>query len=448
MSHDPSSGPDHRGDVGGDSDDIIDRGERFAIVGAGFCGVGVAAAFRRRGIDFDVLEANDAVGGNWYGGVYDGVHIVSSRKTTEFPGFPMPAEWPDFPSGAQMLAYLRSYADHCQLGPHMELRTRVEYAEPVAPGHPDERWVLRVRTPAGVERRRYRGLVVAIGHHWDRRFPDYPGEFAGEIIHAKDYRSPDVLRGRRVLVIGGGNSGCDIAVEAAQAADRAHISLRRGYWFMPKTFFGRPVVELMSPWMPLWMQRRMVKAIAAVRFGDYRRYGLELPDHEPFEHHPTINSLLLDALRDGRVAPHPDVARYAGDTIEFVDGQRAAIDLVVCATGYHQTVPLLPPGTVPIVDNVPQLVSDLVRPELRNLYVFGVSQARYGAGPLIGEGARTLAALVEVQRQLRHPVGRLLVKLGKKYPTSDLRGPFQLMRDARMGRYFAPLFPTLERWLG
>src|SRR5688572_20434415 len=184
--------------------------DKHAIIGAGFCGLGVAAAFQREGIPIDIFEAADDLGGNWYHGVYESVHIISSRKTTEFAEFPMPEDWPDFPSAAQMLEYLRAYAAHFDLRRHIAFNTRVERVAPAGDGA----WEVTV----GGERRVYGGVVVCNGHHWDRRWPEYPGSFAGKMIHSKDYKRADELRGKRVLVLGGGNSACDIAVEAARVA--------------------------------------------------------------------------------------------------------------------------------------------------------------------------------------------------------------------------------------
>ncbi|MCA9514839.1 MAG: NAD(P)/FAD-dependent oxidoreductase, partial [Myxococcales bacterium] len=187
---------------------VVDREDRVLVVGAGFTGLGAAAALVRNGVPHDQVEADDDVGGNWYHGVYDSVHIISSRKTTELPDWPMPPDWPDFPSAAQMLAYLRGYADHAGLRPRLELRTRAADIRP-APDRPG-RWLVTITGPAGEpETRLYRAVVVANGHHWNRRFPDYPGlrdRFAGELIHSKDYRRAADLAGKRVLVIGGGNS--------------------------------------------------------------------------------------------------------------------------------------------------------------------------------------------------------------------------------------------------
>jgi hypothetical protein len=420
---------------------------RHAIVGAGFSGLGVAAAFARQGIAFDVFEADDDVGGNWHHGVYENVHIISSRKTTEYTDWPMPADWPDFPSAAQMLAYLRGYAEHWQLRPHIAFRTKVALVAP-APGA-DGRWDVTLEHADGTrETRRYGGVVVANGHHWDRRFPDYPGSFTGETIHSKDYKTHAALAGKRVLVIGGGNSACDIAVEAARSARASHISMRRGYWFLPKTMLGVPTAELMRPWMPLGLQRAIVKSAVRVIVGRYEAYGLAAPDHEPFERHPTINSELLHQLRHGRIAAHPDIRRWDGRFVEFVDGTRAEIDLVVCATGYHVSFPFLAEGVVGFDRHgMPRLIGGMMPPAHKNLYVFGVGQPRYGAGPLISAGADMLCSMVATQKQLAHPLGAVMERLGARPPRTHIQDPFQILRQVRISKTILPRLPAIEGWL-
>jgi len=343
-----------------------------------------------------------------------------------------------------MLTYLRGYADHHQLRPHIEFRTRVQKVEPAFKDSDDGRW--RVTLESG-ESRVYGGVVVCNGHHWNKRMPEYPGRFEGPILHSKDYKRPDVLRGKRVLVIGGGNSACDIAVEAARFASAAHISMRRGYWFVPKTMFGVPTVELMRPWMPAAVQRRFIKALVRVFVGRYSDYGLAEPDHEPLEHHPTINSELLYHLRHGRITPHPDVARWDGNEVEFVDGARAPIDLVVAATGYHVSFPFLADGILEWRRGMPVLIGGVVPPGRRNLYVFGLGQPRYGAGPLISAGADLLCVMVRTQEQLANPLGSVLERMGARSPRSYLQDPFALLRQMKIGRQVLPRLPRLERLL-
>ncbi|MDQ3651774.1 MAG: NAD(P)/FAD-dependent oxidoreductase [Acidobacteriota bacterium] len=173
---------------------MYERAEMMAVVGAGPLGLAVAKALHDASIPYEQIEADDDIGGNWYHGVYRTAHIISSKKTTEFADYPMPQHYPDFPNARQMLEYLRDYADAFDLRPRIQFNTKVTVARPLSDG----RWELELD---GGERRIYKGLIVCNGHHWDKRFPDYPGEFAGELIHSKDYRQPEQLAGRRVLVI-------------------------------------------------------------------------------------------------------------------------------------------------------------------------------------------------------------------------------------------------------
>lgn len=414
--------------------------QKHAIIGAGFSGLGVMAAFRRAGIPFDAFEAEADLGGNWRHGVYETVHLISSRRTTAYADFPMPEEWPDFPGAAQMLAYLRAYADRWQLRPHIRFGARVTRVARAADGFDV--------TVGGGPPQRYRGVVVCNGHHWDARLPRWPGRFDGEILHSKQYKRPAQLEGKRVLVVGGGNSACDIAVEAARFAQSAHISLRRGYWFLPKTMLGIPTIELIKPWMPVALQRVMMRGLLRIIVGRYEQYGLPRPDHELFEHHPTVNSELLYFLRHGRIAARPDVTALHGREVEFADGRREPFDLIVCATGYEVSFPFLDPGLLRWKDGMPQLIGP-ASPDHAGLYVFGLGQPRYGAGPLISAGAELLCDLVRAQERLQAPAGLLLRRLGGRPYRSWVQDPMRLLRQVRVARMLVPRLPAIEpllRW--
>jgi Flavin-binding monooxygenase-like len=415
--------------------------EQFALVGAGPIGLTVARALAQRAIPYVQFETAHDVGGNWRDGVYETAHIISSRRTTEFTDYPMPSSYPDFPSAAQMLEYLRDYARHYDLERSIVFGTTVTKAEPVTRAGA-ERWELAF---ANGEHRVYKGVIACVGHHWDRRWPSYPGSFAGELIHSKDYKSPEQLRGKRVLTIGGGNSACDIASEAARVGASSHLSNRRGYWFLPKTMFGVPVVELVQPWMPLWLQRFFLRAVLAVAIGDYRRYGLQKPDHAIFEHHPTINSELLHYIKHGRITPHPDIARYDGEYVEFIDGARERFDLIVAATGFHQTIPFLSTDIVPVEGPIVKLYGSMMSDRYRNLYVFGWAQARYGFGPLVSPGADLLAEVILAQARMRHPIGAVLKKMGARLPSTHLIDPHRALRDIRRARKRLPMLVKMEK---
>ena len=309
--------------------------EKYLIIGAGFVGLGMAEALKTEGMAYDQVDASDDIGGNWHHGVYETAHIISSKKITQFSHFPMPEDYPDFPSAQNMQDYLHAFADHFDLRQHIQLNCTVQYVRPVE----NNQWEV---TLAHGEQRLYKGVVLCNGHHWSKRFPKFEGHFQGDIIHSKDYKHPDQLRGKRVLVIGGGNSACDIAAEAARVGAKSTISLRESVWFIPKSFAGTPAADLTKWWMPEWYQRLMTHVIIRLSLGTHADYGLPKPKYRLFEKHPTINNEVPYYLKHGRLQARPAVRELAGQEVEFVDGQRHAFDLIVCATGYNVAYPFLP----------------------------------------------------------------------------------------------------------
>ncbi len=419
----------------------VDRGDVMLVLGAGPTGLAMARALGERGIPYQQVEATHDVGGNWAHGVYETAHIISSRKTTEFADHPMPADYPDFPSGKQMHAYFRAYAEHFHLYDHLRFGAEVTHAEEAAGGG----WQVTFRDGT-VER--YKGLVVCNGHHWARSFPAWTADFTGEVLHSKDYKRPDQLRGKRVLVVGGGNSGCDLASEAARVGATADWSLRRGYWFLPKTLFGRPSVEIMTPWMPVFAQRLLLRGVVRVVVGRYADYGLPEPDHALFDAHPSISTEVFHALKHGTLHPRPDVRAVSGQTVTFADGTTATYDLVALGTGFDLSYPFLPPGTVPVVGKVPQLYAGMLRPEHRHLWVMGGQQARYGIGPLLRPLGQLLADWIPLQDELTVPLGELLRRTGEQIPTTHLVDPHAAIRRMALGRKLVPLLRWRARHLG
>lgn len=420
---------------------MTDHSNKFLVIGAGPCGLGVAKALLEAGIPYCQVEADGEVGGNWYHGVYDSAHIISSRKTTEYPDFPMPAGYPDFPSRAQMADYYRLYADAFGLRPNIEFNTKVVMCRPLA----DDRWEVEF---ASGEKRVFKGVVVCSGHHWDRRFPSYPGEFTGEMMHSKDYRDLTQLAGKRVLVIGGGNSACDVVSEAARVASEAHLSLRRGYWFLPKTLFGKPSAESPAIYLPIFLQRPILKIMLRIVIGKYSDYGLPYPDHKIFEHHPTVSSEVLHYLKHGRIKPHGDIERFDGKMVRFADGTDLEIDTIVCATGFYVSFPFLPEGLVPVKNgNIAQLYAGSVLPTHKNIYVFGTQQIRYGIGPLITPAAGLIAKMIFLQEKMELPIGLVMKESGVKLPKTHLVDPIATFRRMKVANWTLPLLLRKERRL-
>lgn len=413
--------------------------DKIAIVGAGPVGISAARALKARNIPYDQYESADRIGGNWRDGVYKTAHIISSRKTTEFPDFPMPSTFPDFPSAAQMLEYIESYARHFHLYESIIFNTSVENVLPSANG----KWQLRLSDGT---QKVYDGVIICNGHHWDRRWPSYEGEFGGELIHSKDYKEPSQLTDKRVLVIGGGNSACDIVCEAARVARSATISLRRGYWFLPKTIYGKPTAELLDTWMPVWLQRIYIRILLRIVIGNYKKYGLPEPDHEIFEHHPTINSELLHYLKHGTVKPKPDIKRFDGQTVEFMDKTKEEFDMVICATGFNVSIPFLAPDIVQIEGPLVKTQWGVVAPHHRQLYVYGWAQARYGFGPLLTPGSELIADLILLQGQLQNPLGEVLARMRQPVRNTHLIDPMETLRQIKAAKSMLWLIPLVDKY--
>lgn len=312
--------------------------ERVCVVGAGPAGLSAARALKRLRIPYDQFERHSDVGGIWDldnpgTPMYESAHFISSRKLSGFFDFPMPDDYPDYPDNRQILGYTRSFAAAYGLRDAIRFGTAVDDVEPAGTG-----WTVTLRDGS---RHPYRAVVCATGVTWQPRTPVHPGTFAGEIRHSSTYRSPAEFRGRRVLVVGLGNSGADIACDAAASADAAFISVRRGYHVIPKHIFGIPSDEFGSrgPQVPIRLERPAFAALLRLLQGDLTRLGLPRPDHKLFESHPLLNTQLIHHLQHGDVAVRPDVARLEGDRVRFTDGSTEKADLILYATGYDWAIP-------------------------------------------------------------------------------------------------------------
>ena len=411
------------------------------IIGAGPCGLSHAKALADANIDYEQVEADTQVGGNWYHGTYRTAHIISSRKTTEFTDFPMPADYPDFPSQRQMGDYYKLYADTFGLRERIEFNTKVTAVKPRG----DELWDIEL---ANGEQRVYKGVLVCNGHHWHKRFPSYPGEFTGEYIHSKDFKDPKQLADKRVLVIGGGNSACDVVSEAARVSTCAHLSLRRGYWMTPKTVFGKPSIESPLMHLPLSIQRLLLRLLLRVVIGKYEDYGLPKPDHKIFEKHPTISTEIFHYLKHGRIKPRSDVERFDGKTVYFKDGTCDEYDMIVAATGFYVSFPFLPAGMVPMKnEQLPLLYAGCVLPAYKHFYLIGTQQVRYGIGPLLTPGSKLVAKMIKMQDEMQLPIGLVLKESGYKLPDTHLVDPIASLRRMRIANYTLPTLLRKERKL-
>jgi hypothetical protein len=261
-----------------------------------------------------------------------------------------------------------------------------------------------VTTSAGTTTR-YTGVVIASGHNRVPRWPAIPGSFAGTLLHAADYKSPTHpvgIAGKRVLVIGGGNSGCDIAVEVSEHAACAVHSTRRGYHVVPRFILGRPAdvrgERLLAMRAPLWLRRMVSLRMIDRTIGLPWRHGLPLPDHRLFETHPIVNDELFSQIDAGALEPTGDVAAFAGDEVVFTDGSRRPFDVVICATGYRIEHPFIAPEHLAAGGGVPRLFMHLLHPTHDDIAVVGLIQPDSGQWGITDVQAQLVARMARAAR--------------------------------------------------
>jgi dimethylaniline monooxygenase (N-oxide forming) len=382
---------------------------QVCVIGAGSSGIAAAQALHARGVGFDCFEAGSTVGGNWryrndngMSSAYESLHINTSRDAMQYKAFPMPEHLPDYPSHWHVAQYFDDYVDHFGLRDKITFRTEVVKVVPVPEGYDV---TLRGRNahgePTEPEERRYRHVIVANGHHWDPRWPEpsFPGAetFPGRQIHAHYYRTPDVLAGRRVLVLGIGNSATDIAVESSRVAEKTILAMRRGAHIVPKFVFGVPTDHLTDSVLargPLLVQQLAMTALLRVTQGRITDYGLPKPDHAVLHAHPTVSDDLLTRLGHGDLDVRPNIDRFEGSKVFFVDGSAHEVDVVIYCTGYKVTFPFLDERVVRTKDNHVDLYRRVVDPEHPGLYFVGLVQPIGAIMPLAEVQSAWVADLV------------------------------------------------------
>jgi flavin-binding monooxygenase-like protein len=380
----------------------VTGGTKVCIIGAGCSGITTAKRLQDHGIAYDQFELSDDVGGNWYfrnpngrSAVYESLHIDTSKTRLQFEDFPVPQEWPDFPSHRLMHDYFRAYVDHFGLRDAITFGVGVDRAVRTASG-----WDVTLSTG---ETRAYTDLVVANGHHWKPRLPDYPGTFDGVLMHSHAYVSPFEpveLRGKTVVVVGMGNSAMDIASElsAPWMAERLYVSARRGVWVLPKYRNGQPADKVMAPPdipkdVALAASRELIRGLV----GNMSDYGLPEPDHEPLAAHPSVSADFLTKAGSGDIHMLPEITALDGRTVHLADGSSVEADVIICATGYEMSFPFFDPADVvlhPDSEHRYPLFKRMIKPGVDHLFFMGLAQSSPTIVNLAEQQSKLLAALL------------------------------------------------------
>jgi len=306
------------------------------VIGAGPAGLAVAACLRRAGRDATILERADAVGSSWRRH-YDRLHLHTDRGHSELPGLGFPAGTPRWPSRAQVVDYLDGYARHHALD--IRFGTRVTRIAPAG-----DEW--RIATGEGEHRARH--VVVATGYTRVPVVPTWPGRerFRGPVVHSSEYRNGAPYRGQRVLVVGFGNSGGEIAIDLHEHGARADLAVRSAVNVISREILGLPAlaIGIALAWLPARVADAMAAPMVRLSVGNIEKLGFRKLPHGPItqikEHHriPLIDVGTLALIRAGEVAVRPDVRELDDGGVVFADGSREPYDAIIAATGFRPRV--------------------------------------------------------------------------------------------------------------
>lgn len=394
--------------------------KRVCIIGAGPSGIAAIKNISEKGIDVVAYDFNHDVGGNWiynenesHSSVFETTHIISSKSLSEYADFPFAPTVADYPSHEELYNYFQDYATHFNLYRYIEFNTLVEACTLLS----DHRWQVKTSCNGKEKVDYFTDLVVCNGHHWKPKLPRYPGKFTGEFLHSHQYKKAAPFTDKKVLVIGGGNSACDVAVETSRVSKQTTISWRRGYRILPKFIMGKPsdVFASRMTFLPIRLRNLLAGVLVRITTGPNAVYGLPPVKHKFGETHPTVNSELLYKIRHGKVKPKPDIDRFDGKKVWFKDGTVDSFDAIIACTGFVLSHPFFKKDFIDYSSGPVPLYLKMFHPEYTNLYFIGMfqplgciwpgaeQQSKLAALALTGQWKRPSDIKKRCAREVSHP---------------------------------------------
>ncbi|KAJ6711045.1 INDOLE-3-PYRUVATE MONOOXYGENASE YUCCA3-RELATED [Salix koriyanagi] len=319
------------------------------IVGAGPSGLATAACLRDQGVPFAVLEKEDCIASLWQKRTYDRLRLHLPKQFCQLPKLPFPEDFPEYPTKKQFVEYLESYAKHFEISPKFN-----EYVQSARYDEISSLWRVKTASTGGSNRTEVeyicRWLVVATGENAEGVMPEIEGlsEFGGEVMHACSYKSGQKFSGKKVLVVGCGNSGMEVSLDLCNHNAFPSMVVRSSVHVLPREIMGKSTFELavlLMKWLPLWLVDKLMLILAWLVLGNTDKYGLKRPSTGPLTlkntmgKTPVLDIGALEKIRSGDINVVPGIKRFTRGQVELVNGEILDIDSVVLATGYRSNVP-------------------------------------------------------------------------------------------------------------
>nr|GFA55222.1 indole-3-pyruvate monooxygenase YUCCA6-like [Tanacetum cinerariifolium] len=297
------------------------------IVGAGPSGLAAAACLKDKGVPSIVLERANCIASLWQLRTYDRLRLHLPKKFCELPLMPFPEEFPTYPSKQQFLEYLESYTKRFGINPIFEQEVEsAEYDESVG------FWRVKTLGLKGEEMEYVcRWLIVATGENAEAVVPDIKGiqGFRGEVQHTSEYRSGSAFKGKKVLVVGCGNSGMEVSLDLCNHNAHPSLVVRDAVHVLPRKMLGRSTFGL-SMWLLKWLPIRLVDRFLLIMswlvFGDTASFGLDRPQVGPLElknktgKTPVLDVGTLAKIKSGDIKIHPSIQSVEDHSVRFVNG--------------------------------------------------------------------------------------------------------------------------------
>ncbi|KAM9004847.1 dimethylaniline monooxygenase [N-oxide-forming] 5 [Sarcophilus harrisii] len=369
---------------------------RIAVIGAGVSGLSSIKCCLEEGLEPVCFERTSDIGGLWRfqenpeegrASIYKSVIINTSKEMMCFSDYLIPDDFPNFMHNSQIMEYYRMYAKEFDLLKYIRFKTIVCSVKKRPDFATSGKWDIVTESNGKQEVNVFDGVMVCTGHHTNAHLPleCFPGieKFKGQYLHSRDYKDSQRFAEKRVIVIGIGNSGGDLAVEISHTAKQVFLSTRRGAWIINRVgdngypfdviFFSR-FKHFISKFLSLSTKNSFLERKMNARF-DHEMYGLK-PMHRALSQHPTVNDDLPNRIISGRVRVKGNVKEFTETAAIFEDGTREDnIDAVIFATGYSFDFPFLE-DSVKVVKNKTSLYRKVFPPNLEKptLAIIGLIQ--------------------------------------------------------------------------